>query len=241
LNNELPSTTESNRDERAQIALNSAIAYTLGGLRTNAEGDSSDWGERSGQEWRLLKSFCASEGLAVPGDIALEPGGSEHDAFLDPVSRRWFKFTKPGRCGWHVDIDEDSCTMLPATPLQYLARWRISNHLFHDDAGLVGIARTEAGNRIVISQRHIFGEGPSWDEIDEYFVDQRKFKRIDPPKLDSCGGYHSRAYWFGRYAVFDVRPPNCILDKSGSVVPIDVIPVVCPSVGASYLSRFVVS
>jgi hypothetical protein len=233
-------TTESNSKERAQSTLVSAFAYALRGLRANEEGNGSDRGERAGQEWRLLKRFCASQNLVVP-NLPLEPGGSEHDAAIDPVSRHWLKFTKPNRCGWVVEVDEDSCIMLPASPMQYLARWMLSNHLFNDDAEFVGVVKREGeGSRLVVSQRHIEGEGPSWYEIEDHFVNQKRFRRIDPPGLDSCGGYHARAYWFGRYAVFDVRPPNCIRTETGEIVPIDVIPIVCSRAAATYLSQFVV-
>jgi hypothetical protein len=62
---------------------------------------------------------------------------------------------------------------------------------------------------------------------------------VNPPGLDSCGGHQARAYARGRYAVFDVRPPNCI-HTQGRVVPIDVIPVVCSRAAATYLNRWIV-
>jgi hypothetical protein len=130
--------------------------------------------------------------------------------------------------------------MLPATPLQYLTRWLISCRIFGDDAELVGITETESGTRIVISQRDITGEDSTWEEIEGYFVTEKGFRRIDHAKLDSCGGYHSRAYWRGRYAVFDVRPSNCIRTPTGEIAAIDVIPIICSRTGATYLSRLAV-
>lgn len=131
--------------------------------------------------------------------------------------------------------------MLPAHPLQYLARWLISCRIFGDDVELVGIAETDVGSRIVVSQRDITGDDSTWEEIEEYFVVEKGFRRIEHHNLDSCGGYHSRAYWRGRYAVFDVRPANCIRTPKGEIAAIDVIPIVCSRVAASYLSQFVVS
>jgi hypothetical protein len=129
--------------------------------------------------------------------------------------------------------------MLPSPPLQYLDRWLIGNRIFGDDAELLGIARSSEGSRIVISQRIAVGEDASWEEIEEYFLSVKGFRRIDPPGLDSCGGYHSRAYLWGRYAVFDVRPPNCIRTND-RVIPIDVIPVACSRTATMYLSQWFV-
>ncbi len=170
--------------------------------------------------------------------MPLKRGGAEHDVLYD--SGRWLKFTLPLRAGYTVYVDCDTAMMLPATPLQYLARWRIANRIFRDDVELIGVLETDVGSRIVISQRDIAGEDATWDEIEGLFVSQMGFKRVDPPRLDSCGGYHSRAYWRGRYAVFDVRPPNCVRTASGVVEPIDVIPIVCSLAAAKYLSGYVV-
>jgi hypothetical protein len=83
--------------------------------------------------------------------------------FFDPASRRWLKFTKPKCAGYTVDIDDDWLMMLPACPLQYLARWLISCRIFGDDAELAGIAETSEGSRIVVSQRDIIGEDSTWE------------------------------------------------------------------------------
>ena len=71
----------------------------------------------------------------------------------------------------------------------------------------------------------VVGEAATWEEIEDYFVEEKWFRRV---------------YFRGRYAVFDVRPTNCIRTEDGNVVPIDVIPVVCSLAAAKYLSRSIV-
>ena len=38
------------------------------------------------------------------------------------------------------------------------------------------------------------------------------------------GAYEARAYANSRFAIFDVRPANCVRTAEGDVVPFDVIP-----------------
>ncbi len=40
----------------------------------------------------------------------------------------------------------------------------------------------------------------------------------------SVGAYEARAYAGDRFAIFDVRPANCVRTTEGDVVPFDVIP-----------------
>jgi hypothetical protein len=166
-------------------------------------------------------------------------GGAEHDLGFDETRERVWKFTKNRFAGYAVVVDEDSLIMLPGAPLQYLDRWLIGNRIFSDDAELLGMVKTDEGSRIVISQQVIVGGDATWSEIEQYFVDIKGFRRIDPPGLDSCGGYQSRSYFRGRYAVFDVRPSNCIRTESGDISPIDVIPIVCSRGAATYLNKWI--
>lgn len=113
--------------------------------------------------------------------------------------------------------------MLPATPLQYLQRWHIANRLFGQATELLGIYRGTSGNRIVVSQQDAQGRNATWEEIESTFVDELAMPRV--LSQDPLGAYDARAYKRGRYAVFDVRPVNCVvLSASGALVPIDVIP-----------------
>ena len=42
----------------------------------------------------------------------------------------------------------------------------------------------------------------------------------------SVGAYEARAYAGRRFAIFDVRPANCMRTPEGDVAPFDVIPCV---------------
>ena len=135
----------------------------------------------------------------------------------------WYKFTKPNGAGFAIEVVDEVVIMLPATPLQYLDRWRAHNAIFDDDVELVGVSKyTPGGLSLVVFQRDVQGEGPSWDDMENMFVDGLGLRRLRVP--ETLGGYESRAYFSGRIGVFDVRPVNCVQTGSGLVVPIDVIP-----------------
>jgi hypothetical protein len=112
--------------------------------------------------------------------------------------------------------------MLPATPLQYLYRWRIANRWFGQDTELVGIYRGAEGERIIISQCDAQGRSATWAEIEQTFCGTLGMRRI--LSKDPLGAYEARAYKRGRVAFFDVRPPNCVMSPQGVLVPIDIIP-----------------
>jgi hypothetical protein len=149
-------------------------------------------------------------------------GGREHDVHFDSASGRWFKFTKPSSCGYHVALVGNCSNLYPATPLQYLERWKIHNSLFSDSVELVGIGGQGYSRRIIVSQPDITGDVPTWEEIHGAFVQQFGMGELALGR--NLGGYDARAYFLGRIAVFDVRPANCVKVASGAVVPIDVIP-----------------
>jgi hypothetical protein len=98
----------------------------------------------------------------------------------------------------------------------------------------LGILKTEKGWRIVISQRDIEGVAPTWSEIDIEFTERLGMARLNATA--NFGGYTARAYARGRFAVFDVRPPNCVQDALGVVVPIDVIPRLLGSRDARFVA-----
>jgi hypothetical protein len=124
--------------------------------------------------------------------------------------------------------------MFPATPLQYLERWSVGNNLFGDDAEFVGLSADRS--RLIMSQRDVAGDAPTWDELDAAFAVQFDLRRLFPSRL--LGAYESRAYFSGRIGVFDVRPLNCVRTSSGLVVPIDVIPQFFSRVDADVLKTF---
>jgi hypothetical protein len=113
--------------------------------------------------------------------------------------------------------------MAPASPLQYLERWRLYNFLFNDEVRLVGL-RTEGNrHRIVISQRDFGSDTPTWEDLERSMTEDYKLGRL--PMHQQFGGYDARAYLRSRFAVFDVRPANCArLPGSTLIMPFDVIP-----------------
>lgn len=78
--------------------------------------------------------------------------------------------------------------------------------------------------RIVISQRDLVGEAPSWEELHFTMTEVYGLHQINTAA--SVGGYEARAYAGNRFAIFDVRPANCVRTAGGDVVAFDVIPQV---------------
>lgn len=114
--------------------------------------------------------------------------------------------------------------MFPATPLQYLRRWRLANQILADDVELIGLAEEGRHLRIVISQRDLIGESPTWEELHHVMTETYGLRLV--ATNTSVGGYEAKAYAGNRFAIFDVRPPNCVRTVEGDVVPFDVIPQV---------------
>lgn len=116
--------------------------------------------------------------------------------------------------------------MTPATPLEYLERWRLHNRIFFDDVRLLGLRTEGHSHRIVISQQDWGDNIPSWEEIEETMIQDYLLERL--PLSETLGGYDARAYTIkliGRHTViFDVRPLNCARSTKGLIVPFDVIP-----------------
>ena len=163
--------------------------------------------------------------MSLPANVApSREGGREHDVHFDNASKRWLKFTKPSSAGYAVELVEGSLMMIPATPLQYLQRWRTHNHLFFDDVEFVGVRNEGQSHRMVVSQQDWGDNTPTWDEIDRTMVEDYRLERL--PTRDYLGGYEARAYFHGRFAVFDLRPVNCARSTEGIIVPFDVIPQV---------------
>lgn len=150
--------------------------------------------------------------LILPFGIVPErEGGREHDVRFDQGTGRWLKFTKSFCTGYCVHVVDSDLMMLPATPLQYLERWLVFNRIFNDDAELVGLYKANGEQRLVISQRDVTGEAPSWDELEDLFIRQMGMKEIKVPAI--LGGYGSRSYVVGRLGLFDVRPGELCENK----------------------------
>lgn len=146
-------------------------------------------------------------------------GGREHDLTRLPDGRLWWKFTKPWASGYAVDLSSDEPMLLPARPLQYLARLKLQNRYFGDAMRFVGITHDAKSRRIVISQPDIQGRPASWDEIDQWFTEQG-FEKL---KVQRLGAYDSAAFAGHGIGVFDVRPINVVTNEQGMLLPIDVM------------------
>ena len=216
--NGIPPTDTQAFERTSRSALQSAIAKLNDGLRSDGTYEGiSEWDTHTHQ-WQLLEEWC------IVVDWPLRFGGREHDVYYDQSSSRWFKLTKPSAAGFTIDICEGRLFPLLATPLQYLARWRIGNRLFGDDVAFHGVAITKGERRLMISQRDITGETPEWQEIEDLFTNQYGMRRLHLAPGTLVGDYDARAYFRGRYGIFDVRPLNCVRTNEGGIVPIDVIP-----------------
>lgn len=202
-------------------ALDTTIALLSRGIRPDGSYEGVPEGEIAGHQWRILGD-CVKQGELIVSS-GLEPdreGGIEHDIVFS--NGRWLKFTKPFCAGFAVEVVDREVLMLPATPLQYLQRWKAANIHFGDSVEFVGVSTSQETMRLVISQPDVVGEAPTWPQLHQAFTSDLGYKQIRVPgKL--LGGYESRSYFQGRIGIFDVRPPNCVITASGVVVPIDVI------------------
>ena len=217
-------------------ALHSARAFLRGGLRADGTYEGVGEWDVPAYQWDRLESWARGQALILPVGFTPErEGGREHDVRFVAGSRRWFKFTKPNAAGYFVELIGSRLEMLPASPLQYLERWRVANRLFFDDVRLEGVWSEGATRRIVVSQPDIVGEEPTWEEVERAMWEDYGLRRL--PGDDALGGYEARAYFRGRFGVFDVRPVNCVRTADGEVVPIDVIPRVFGRADAQTVAR----
>lgn len=217
-------------------ALHSACTFLRGGLRADGTYEGVGEWDVHDHQWRLFDRWARSEALILPLVFVPERvGGREHDVRHDQESQRWFKFTKPNAAGYFVELIGERMEMLPATPLQYLERWLVANRLFYDDVRLEGVWSQDATRRVVVSQPDIVGSEPTWEEVERAMREDYRLQRL--PVDDALGGYEARAYFRGRFGVFDVRPVNCVRTADGDVVPIDVIPRVFNRAEAAIVAR----
>ena len=207
-------------------ALASAVAFLRRGVRPDgSHEEGSEW-EIASHQWGLFISWSYHHGVALPASVGPDhAGGREHDLLFDEAHGRWLKFTRPFSAGFTVGWGGQRFVRRPATPLEYLRRWRLANRLFGGDAGLVGLSCLGRTQRIVVSQRHVPGDPPTWEEIDRAMQRDHGLTRL-PPELAPADDQDRRAYGQGRLAVFDVCPGNCARTPDGNVVPFDVVPVV---------------
>lgn len=104
----------------------------------------------------------------------------------------------------------------PATPLEYLDRWALSNELFEDEATLLGLVSDSAGPRLVVAQPLVVGERPQAEEVED-FMKSLGFRRV----RDS----HLFLHFDREILVGDAHPGNFLRSVEGQIFAIDVLPM----------------
>jgi hypothetical protein len=111
----------------------------------------------------------------------------------------------------------DAIEFVPATPLEYLARWLASNEVFGDDVRLVSVIRWADGMvSFGITQPQYHGVPAEPREIDAFF-NEAGWTRLNDPS----GHTVFFNYAFGVLAI-DAERRNCYLNEGG-LQPFDVI------------------
>ena len=96
------------------------------------------------------------------------------------------KATMPGMAGYTVEMVDDEPLLLPASPLQYLFRLRLQNHLFGDDVRMEGISTPPVNtnaHRILTSQPNLSGDIPDLYLIDYLITKQYGYRRLNIPPM----------------------------------------------------------
>jgi hypothetical protein len=176
-----------------------------------------------GRQQRDLKIWAQQSGCWLKPDMLapFERGGEEHR--IRRGEERYWKATYPGQSGFTIIATDCGPTFTRSLPQEYLKRLVLSNHLFGDDIRLEGITEEEGQVVIVTSQPTIAGVPPSSDEMVDFFT-VRYFELI-PGFHAGYRGSFSFYRELDQMAVFDVHPANVPRDRSGLILPIDVVVV----------------
>lgn len=169
----------------------------------------------SAHPWQNLDVFC----------------GSEHLVELDSVSRQAVKLTIPPAFGLipglksllAVDLRSEhsvsrtAIEFFPATPIEYLERWRAANEVFGDDVRLASVIEWPNGEiSICVTQPQYHGEPAEPRDIEAFFL-KHGWTRLKDPSGHAV--YFN--YAFGVMAI-DAERRNCYL-TDGELQPFDVI------------------
>ncbi len=206
---------ESTRRTAPPSTLESAQSY----LGTSAspdrkEQDSASRASQREEQLRALLVWAKETENLIPADRYLTPDemGAEHRVYFDTLRCLAIKVTNTNRCGMsYCNGEPDS-----ATPLEYLARWQMQNVIFGDDAELEGVIESPSGIALVMRQRWIVGIVPEEERITA-LLGRLGFEQT---LLPEC--YYRAS---DDIAVMDCHDGNFLMEASGLVVPIDVIPL----------------
>jgi hypothetical protein len=167
---------------------------------------------------RALIRWAEKTGRSIPPGFDLSRarlGGLEHYVWKDSSESVVRKFTYGGAFG--RTVRSISQGLVPATPLEYLARWANHNTLFPPITRISGLLEANRdGLAILIEQEALLGDLPSLDDVEE-FMRSAGYAPLAP---------HPFA-WKNKqtgFALFDARPANFV-QVSGVPIPFDLIVV----------------
>ncbi len=171
---------------------------------------------------RTIVDWAQSRGLILDPsdwkDIA-ETGGAEHDVWH--CGSEYWKVTRPDHFGWTVLAGPEGAPIATeASPLEYLNRWQNANRYWGDSVKLRGIAATNQGVQMVISQPFIKGPYPEKIAIENHLL-ELGFYAVSSLVLGAeinSSFYHPQE----RIGVFDAARDNFI-SSYGLPLPVDVI------------------
>lgn len=140
----------------------------------------------------------------------------EHEVVFDHRNQTVIKITLPGFYGNTLRFRDGAIGLGPATPLEYLDRWALSNELFEDESSVLGLVQNAAGPRIAVAQPLAVGQRPEREEISG-FMNSLGFARVRDTNL---------FFDFNRdLLVGDAHPGNFLRNNDGQIFAIDVLPV----------------
>lgn len=192
------------------------------GLGALAEGES----QRRLREWARQRGCLISEADWQ----SLKPishGSAEHEVRFRAADNRAVKRTHPGTFGFQPVHRDGRWVSIPASPLDYLLRFKTQNELFGDDVRLEGVMES-SGPSMVIGQP---ADGISF-VISQFWLDAADPEHPHPPEAAIAEFFTQRGFhripgafygWLRAsdgVTVLDARPDNFIATSAG-IFPID--------------------
>ena len=165
------------------------------------------------QSWAQESGIFFTPGIEI---TQARIGGLEHLVWFDEAAQRVVKTTYGGCFG--RTVRRIQAGLAPASPIEYLRRWSLHNHLFGAITSIVGVTNLRDDSlAITVSQQVLAGDLPTDPQI-ATFMSQSGFQ----PILDQLFAWYRN---HDAIAIFDARPANFVLVED-SPIPFDLIPVV---------------
>jgi hypothetical protein len=166
--------------------------------------------------------------FAASSDRSDSTDGQEHRIRHDLVADRILKVTYGRQFGIAFPIVGGFPQPSPGTPLEYLARWRLSNELFGDDARLERVLVFDTTEVALVVSQPIYQGRELTDSPEDRAKLAGFMSSLGFEPFESVGGEAMTNEWFREFdtiAVYDCHPGNFIEAPSGLIVPIDLHPV----------------